>query len=255
MTKTKAGPIHAGRLKSFIERIERLNEEKKAIQSDVKDVYSEAKGVGYDVATMRKVISLRAMDPADRAEQETLLDVYMHALEQPDRIDARLAAGESQRSIAAAEGVSKSTVQRRGPKVQGAPQSSEMDHPHSETGEREGASQPEGADTPASPPLPDPEREARSGTTIFAESANNESCGEPVSAVGATANARASDSSTAPLRPHDTVPCSLPQKLLGTFAAPATCAENAQVGDTRGEARPDPDGLDIPSFLRARAEA
>jgi uncharacterized protein (UPF0335 family) len=71
--KTKAGPISADRLKSFVERIEKLEEERKAI-------YSEAKGVGYDVKTMRKVVSLRQMDAADRAEQETLLDVYKHAL-------------------------------------------------------------------------------------------------------------------------------------------------------------------------------
>ena len=62
------------------ERIEKLEEERKAIGGDIKDVYSEAKGVGYDVKTMRKIISMRAMDAADRAEQETLLDVYKHAL-------------------------------------------------------------------------------------------------------------------------------------------------------------------------------
>lgn len=78
--KTKAGPISADRLKSFMERIEKLEEERKAIAGDIKDVYSEAKGVGYDVATMRKIVALRSMDAADRAETETLLDVYKHAL-------------------------------------------------------------------------------------------------------------------------------------------------------------------------------
>jgi uncharacterized protein (UPF0335 family) len=78
--KTKAGPISAERLKSFVERIEKLEEERHALGSDIRDVYSEAKGVGYDVKTMRKVVSLRKMDAADRAEQETLLDVYKHAL-------------------------------------------------------------------------------------------------------------------------------------------------------------------------------
>jgi len=77
---TKAGPIQAERLNSFIERIEKLEEERKAIGGDIKDVYSEAKGVGYDVKTMRKIVSLRAMDAADRAEAETLLDTYCHAL-------------------------------------------------------------------------------------------------------------------------------------------------------------------------------
>lgn len=78
--KTKAGPISADRLKSFIERIEKLTEERDAIQSDMKDVFAEAKGVGYDVKTMKEIIKQRKMDPADRAEAETLLDVYKHAL-------------------------------------------------------------------------------------------------------------------------------------------------------------------------------
>ena len=130
--KTKAGPISADRLKSFVERIEKLEEERKAIGGDIKDVYSEAKGVGYDVGTMRKVVRLRGMDAADRAEQETLLDVYMHALGMVDRIDARLAAGESQRDVAEAEGVSKSTVQRRGPKTDPISSPPKMDHPDTE---------------------------------------------------------------------------------------------------------------------------
>jgi uncharacterized protein (UPF0335 family) len=78
--KTKAGPISADRLKSFVERIEKLEEERKAISDDMRDVYSEAKGVGYDVKTMRKVVSLRKLDAAERSEQETLLDTYKHAL-------------------------------------------------------------------------------------------------------------------------------------------------------------------------------
>jgi uncharacterized protein (UPF0335 family) len=78
--KTKPGPISADRLKSFVERIEKLEEERKAIGGDIRDVYSEAKGVGYDVKTMRKVVTLRRMDAADREEQETLLDTYKHAL-------------------------------------------------------------------------------------------------------------------------------------------------------------------------------
>ena len=78
--KAKAGPISADRLRSFVERIEKLEEERKAIGGDIRDVYSEAKGVGYDVKTMRKVVSLRRMDAADREEQETLLDTYKHAL-------------------------------------------------------------------------------------------------------------------------------------------------------------------------------
>lgn len=79
--KTKAaGPVSAERLKSFVERIEKLEEERKAIGGDIRDVYTEAKGVGYDIKIMRKIISIRRMEPADRAEEEELLDTYMHAL-------------------------------------------------------------------------------------------------------------------------------------------------------------------------------
>ena len=78
--KVKAGPVSADRLKSFVERIEKLEEERKAIGGDIRDVYSEAKGVGYDVKTMRKIISIRKVDAAERDEQEQLLDVYKHAL-------------------------------------------------------------------------------------------------------------------------------------------------------------------------------
>jgi uncharacterized protein (UPF0335 family) len=76
----KAGPISADRLKSFVERIEKLEEERKSIGGDIRDVYAEAKGVGYDVKTMRRIVGLRQMDAADRDEAETLLDTYMHAL-------------------------------------------------------------------------------------------------------------------------------------------------------------------------------
>ena len=132
---TKPATVSADRLKSFVERIERLEEERVAIASDIKDIYTEAKAIGYDVGTMRKVIRLRGMDAADRAEQQALLETYMHALGMIDRIDARLAAGESQRQIAEAENVSKSTVQRRGPKVEDEAASSKMDRHNPETGE------------------------------------------------------------------------------------------------------------------------
>ena len=78
--KTKAGPVSADRLKSFVERIEKLEEERSAIGGDIKDIYSEAKGVGYDTKTIRKMVALRKMDAADRAEQQALVETYMHAL-------------------------------------------------------------------------------------------------------------------------------------------------------------------------------
>ena len=68
------------RLRLLIERIERLEEEKKGIADDIRDVYAEAKAVGYDPKIMRQVVRLRKMKPDDRSEQETILDVYKTAL-------------------------------------------------------------------------------------------------------------------------------------------------------------------------------
>lgn len=67
-------------LRSFIERIERLEEEKKTIADDIKDVYGEAKGTGFDTPTLRKVIALRKQDRDERMEQEAILDTYLFAL-------------------------------------------------------------------------------------------------------------------------------------------------------------------------------
>lgn len=67
-------------LKSIVERIERLNEDKKAITDDIKDVFGEAKGVGFDVKALRTVIRLRSQDSSERAEQEAILDTYKAAL-------------------------------------------------------------------------------------------------------------------------------------------------------------------------------
>ena len=68
-------------LRSVVERIERLEEEKAAISADIKEVYAGAKAVGFDTKIMRKVIAVRKMDRAERQEQESLLDVYLHAIE------------------------------------------------------------------------------------------------------------------------------------------------------------------------------
>ena len=75
-----ATTIAADRLRSFIERIERLEEEKAAILNDVKEIYAEAKGEGYDVKIMRQIVRIRKMDRSDRQEQEALLDLYLSAL-------------------------------------------------------------------------------------------------------------------------------------------------------------------------------
>ena len=72
--------LDGGHLKAFVERVERLEEEKKAIADDIKEVYAEAKGNGYDVAIMRKVVALRKIDRNKRAEAEEVLDLYLSAL-------------------------------------------------------------------------------------------------------------------------------------------------------------------------------
>ena len=67
-------------LKAFVERVERLEEEKKAIADDIRDVYAEAKGSGFDVTALRTIVRLRKLDADERREQETILETYMHAL-------------------------------------------------------------------------------------------------------------------------------------------------------------------------------
>jgi len=67
-------------LKAFIERIERLEEEKKALADDIRDVYAEAKGNGFDVKALRTIVRLRKMETTERQEQQAILDTYMHAL-------------------------------------------------------------------------------------------------------------------------------------------------------------------------------
>jgi uncharacterized protein (UPF0335 family) len=73
-------PATAGQLKAFIERVERLEEEKRQIAEDVKDVYAEAKANGFDVKILRKIIALRRQDADERREQEEILETYMRAL-------------------------------------------------------------------------------------------------------------------------------------------------------------------------------
>jgi uncharacterized protein (UPF0335 family) len=78
-TKEKE-PLAADRLRSLVERIERLEEERKALASDIKDIYAESKSAGFDVKVIRQLIRIRKQEPAEVEEQETLLDVYRRAL-------------------------------------------------------------------------------------------------------------------------------------------------------------------------------
>ena len=76
----KARNIAGDRLRSIVERIERLEEERKALANDIKDIYSEAKSAGFDVKVIRQLIRIRRQEPAEVDEQETLLDVYRRAI-------------------------------------------------------------------------------------------------------------------------------------------------------------------------------
>ena len=78
---TEVGGIAVDRLRSLIERIERLEEEKKVIARDIRDIFAEAKSAGFDVKVMREILKLRKMDAADRDEKELLLETYRKALE------------------------------------------------------------------------------------------------------------------------------------------------------------------------------
>src|SRR4051812_39099429 len=76
----EVGGIAADRLRSIIERVERLEEERKALGSDIKDIFAEAKSAGFDIAVLKQIIRLRKKEPAEVEEQETLLDLYRRAL-------------------------------------------------------------------------------------------------------------------------------------------------------------------------------
>ena len=78
---SEVGGIDSTRLLSLIERIERLEEEKEAISSDIRDIYAEAKSAGFDTKIMREIIKLRKMNAADRDEKEILLETYRKALD------------------------------------------------------------------------------------------------------------------------------------------------------------------------------
>jgi len=79
-TSDSAHSFAKGQLKAIIERIEKCEEEKKTISDDIKDIYAEAKGSGFDVKALRTIIRLRKQDADSRQEQETILETYMQAL-------------------------------------------------------------------------------------------------------------------------------------------------------------------------------
>ncbi|MUG09694.1 DUF2312 domain-containing protein [Commensalibacter melissae] len=78
--KPEVGGIAVDRLRTIVERIERLEEERKGLANDIKDIYAEAKSAGFDVPIIRRIIRARKQEPAEVEEQETLFDVYRRAL-------------------------------------------------------------------------------------------------------------------------------------------------------------------------------
>ena len=76
----EVGGVAGDRLRTIIERIERLEDEKKALSDDIREVYSEAKGAGFNIKIIRQIVRLRKMDASDRSEMEQVLDVYKRAL-------------------------------------------------------------------------------------------------------------------------------------------------------------------------------
>ncbi|MBN9242077.1 MAG: DUF2312 domain-containing protein [Mesorhizobium sp.] len=80
ITEPTSQTVAAGQLRAFIERIERLEEEKRTIADDIKEVYAEAKGTGFDTKAIRTLIRLRKKDQAEREEEESILDLYKAAL-------------------------------------------------------------------------------------------------------------------------------------------------------------------------------
>ena len=80
MAKAKVGGVAVDQLKSIIGRVEKLEEEKAGISADIRDVFAEAKGNGFDIKAIRSIIKIRKMDASEREEAETILDTYLNAL-------------------------------------------------------------------------------------------------------------------------------------------------------------------------------
>ena len=87
----KTGGIESGKLKSYVERVERLEEEKAGLSADIRDIFAEAKANGFDTKTIRQIIKIRKLDESKREEQEYLLELYKRALNIPSALDREAA--------------------------------------------------------------------------------------------------------------------------------------------------------------------
>lgn len=248
-SKVKAGPVNADRLKSFVERIERLEEEKAALAGDLRDIYAEVKGVGYDTKTVRKVVKLRGMDAADRAEQEALLDVYKHALGMAVEL---VGSGLSLREAARATGASKSSIHRAlaVPAVSHDPATGEVIEINPGEGE-DGTAKPVGQSSPPEAPLErgnaKPSRDGEASADerdASASSSPPESCG---STEGRAGQLLAPDCQLAGSEQSQASQTHKDRKTAGT-------PEMAASGTAGVESGPqDTDPLTIPPFLRRSA--
>lgn len=110
MSKTQPATVAGQQIKSYVDRIERMEDERKAIGGDIKDIYREAKGNGYDVKTLRWLVQERRIHSADRDERDALRDTYMHALN--SAVHLVQVEGLSLREAAKRTGTSKSSIHR-----------------------------------------------------------------------------------------------------------------------------------------------
>lgn len=156
MSKIKAGPIRADRLKSFVDRYEKLGEERDAVSGDMRDILSEAKSAGYDAPTIRWLVKERKVDVADRDERDRLRDTYALALGMA--VNLVEVEGMSLRKAAKATGLSKSSIHR----ALSVPRPSQP--AGSETGE---ITQPPGPDTPVCEGVVANESQAGDALAIF----------------------------------------------------------------------------------------
>jgi uncharacterized protein (UPF0335 family) len=230
-------PVQGDQLRSIIERIERLEEEKKTISDDIKEIYAEAKGNGYDIKVLRKVVALRKMDANERAEFEAILDLYMQAV--GDLADTPLGR-------AAAPGFAS-----RAPMARSTPSYPERVSRPAET--RPGA-EAGSAVRPSAPEFPEPDATpagavvaARSGVTA------GESSG---SGYSAATEAPTTDSCSGTGRPNGQVGCAsgaaeTPAVIPGLAEANAIAARAV----IQSEAKRASSGEmpDIPAFLRRAA--
>lgn len=184
-----SAPVAADRLKAFVERIERLREERAAITTDEREVFNEAKSAGFDTKAMRKVIQRRATDPAALDEMDALIELYEGALGGKGVAAEALRAGATIREAAKAGGISTGAAAALA-RVQNT---QEIEHPQSTAGETQAQLPRAGGDPPptaAAPPAVEPDPVAGAPTRKTGEpDAASLGCNQLIAADGAASPA------------------------------------------------------------------